>query len=130
MAAERGDPDEPRRALNTTDRLQAPERAEFPLSQRCFWNLTCFRNCQPDPESPRQWQYPVTCQGQISCWFCSPLYPQYQAYLFPMAAIANYCRFNGLKHHQLDFPGGAVDKNPPGNTGDDPWSEKLPHATE
>ena len=32
-----------------------------------------------------------------------------------------------------DFPGGAVVKNPPANAaghGFDPWSRKIPHATE
>ena len=56
--------------------------------------------------------------------------PSVPVYLFPVAVIANYYRLHGLKHRQLDFPGGAVGENPRGNTGDDPWSEKLPHATE
>ena len=34
----------------------------------------------------------------------------------------------------LDFPGGAVVKNPPANAGDkgsiEPWSGKIPHAAE
>ena len=29
-----------------------------------------------------------------------------------------------------DIPGGTVAKNPPASAGDNPWSGKIPHATE
>ena len=31
---------------------------------------------------------------------------------------------------ERDFPGGAVVKNPPAKAGDEPWSGRIPHATE
>ena len=42
--------------------------------------------------------------------------------------------YSAIKSNEvLDFPGGAVVKNPPAIAGDtwfDPWSRKTPHATE
>ena len=38
-----------------------------------------------------------------------------------------------IRTQVLDFPGGAVVKNPPANAGDigsEPWSGKIPHAAE
>ena len=39
------------------------------------------------------------------------------------------CQPDWLKDAQ-GFPGGAVVENPPANAGFEPWSGKIPHATE
>ena len=35
-----------------------------------------------------------------------------------------------VKNLSRDFPGGAVVKNPPANSGFEPWAGKIPHAAE
>ena len=54
---------------------------------------------------------------------------------FPVIAGFSYITSIKLiaKKEVRGFPGGAVVKNPPANTGDPgskPWSRKIPHATE
>ena len=51
--------------------------------------------------------------------------------LSPHSSLPNH--FGVLKHRDMDFPGGAVVKNPPANAGDngfESWSGKIPRVSE